>query len=396
MCYRILVVEDHPLVRASTMSVLQASGHHQVKGAKDGGEALQLLAEQPYDLVVSDLRMPGIDGVQLIERFPIEDRTSPALAIVSGDAQPILSGAYQAARARGLKVLGAYPKPFSKDAAEELLLALDRRAAVPAAKKNVVYDNPADMLINALECQDIQAWFQPKYSLSERRIVGVEALARWLHPQLGLLLPHAFMPDMQREGLYERLLWVILRQTITALKYWKSLGHEVMGSVNLHTRLLDDVTLPERLHAFVTEMGVSPGSICFELTENTTTTEACSYYSGASRLRMMQFGLSQDDFGTGYSSFYRLVATPFTEMKLDRSLVQSSVKHEAFRKALTSLIHLGKELGLNVVAEGVETHEELELLRSLGCDMIQGFLVSPAVDRDALGELLVSKDPYLL
>ncbi|MDS1138893.1 EAL domain-containing protein [Pusillimonas sp. SM2304] len=390
--YRILVVEDHPFLLASTMAALQSSGCHVVDGAKDGGEALRLLSEQPYDLVISDLHMPEMDGVQLIERFPVQRRISPALAIVSGDSIQISSGACQAAKARGLPVLGAYPKPFSKDTADALLRALDKHTAMPFAGQPLAHRSPADMLVKALENQEIQAWHQPKYCLSGQRIVGVEALARWVHPQLGLLLPQAFMPDIEREGLYERLLWAMLRQSIAAQYYWKSLGHEITVSVNLHTRLLDDLSLPGRLHKFVMDLGAKPSSICFELTENSTTTEASSYYSGASRLRMMGFGLSQDDFSTGYSSFYRLVATPFTELKVDRSMVQSSIGHDAFRTALTSLIRLGKDLGLSVVAEGVETHEELTLLRSLGCDMIQGFLISPAVDARALGELLDPKN----
>ncbi|MGE8452875.1 MAG: EAL domain-containing protein [Pseudomonadales bacterium] len=396
MSYRILVVEDHPVLRASTMAALESSGRHLVNGAKDGGEALRLLSNYPYDLVVSDLRMPDVDGVQLIERFPVQEKTNPALAIVSGDSPQILSGACQAARARGLAVLGAYPKPFSKDTAKALLLALDKRAAMSSARQPLAQRRPADMLINAFENQEIQAWYQPKYCLSEQRIVGVEALARWIHPQEGLLLPQAFMPNLQREGLHERLLWVMLRQAITAQQYWKTLGHDLPVSVNLHTRLLDDLSLPDRLHKFVTDQGSNPASICFELTENSTTTEACSYYSGASRLRMMRFGLSQDDFGTGYSSLYRLVATPFTELKIDRSIVQNSIGHDAFRTALASLIRLGKDLGLCVVAEGVETHEELALLRHLDCDVIQGFLASPAVDAHTLGKLLDPKAPPLL
>jgi len=393
MGYRILVVEDHPILLASTIAMLEASGCDFVKGAKDGSEALRLLSEQVYDLVISDLHMPNVDGVQLIESLPIEDQSRPALAIISSDSPQILSSASHAAKARGLSVLGAYQKPFLKETADALLLALEKRTLNPQPPK--LYSS-ADILLKALEDQEIQAWFQPKYCLMQQRIVGVEALSRWQHPQLGLLLPQSFLPDIHREGLHEQQLWAILKQSITAQRYWKTLGHDIPVSVNLHTKLLDDRSLPSRLHKFVTNMEASPASICFELTESTTTVEKSSYYSGAARLRMMQFGLSQDDFGTGYSSFHRLIATPFTELKIDRSMVQNSPRQEAFRIALSSLIRLAKDLGLDVVAEGVETYEELALLRSLNCDVIQGFLVSPAVDMHALGALLESKETLLL
>ncbi|MGV8400883.1 EAL domain-containing response regulator [Pseudomonas aeruginosa] len=388
MSFRILVVEDHPALLAATVAAFEAEGPHFVEGARNGEEALRRLTNEHFDLVVSDLRMPELDGIQLIERFPLRASHCPALAIVSGDSPQILAGACQAARARGLSVLGSYSKPFTRNAAAELLRILVWNRAVRAGEAPASRANPSSMIITALQKGEIHAWYQPKYSLTEERIVGVEALARWLHPELGVLLPQAFMPELIREGLSERLLWSVLRQSLEAQRYWQTLGHTITVSVNLHTRLLDDLELPDRLYEFVTNMGAGPGGVCFELTESTSTLEASRYYSGASRLRMMGFGLSQDDFGTGYSSFYRLVATPFSELKLDRSMIQNAASDPAFRKALASIVTLGKDLGLTVVAEGVETSAEMQLLQGMKCDMIQGFLISPAVDAESLGRQL--------
>jgi len=395
MSFRILVVEDHPALLAATIAAFEAEGPHVVGGATNGEEALQRLANEHFDLVVSDLHMPELDGIQLIERFPLLDRHNPALAIVSGDSPQILAGACEAARARGLSVLGTYAKPFRRDAAVELLQVLGCKGIARSGEARGLRANPSSMIISALEKGEIQAWYQPKYSLVEERIVAVEALARWLCPELGVLLPQAFMADLIRERLEERLLWSVLRQSLLAQKYWQSLGHKIAVSVNLHTRLLDDLSLPDRLYRFVTEQGAGPAGVCFELTESTSTIEASRYYSGASRLRMMGFGLAQDDFGTGYSSFYRLLATPFSELKLDRSMIQNAVSDGAFGKALASIVTLGKDLGLEVVAEGVETTDELLLLKALNCDLIQGFLISPAVDAESLGQLLSTENaPY--
>lgn len=388
MSYKILVVEDHPVLLASTMALFQSEGEHQVDGARDGAEALARLSKESFDLVVSDLRMPGVDGVQLIQRLPMQ-RHSPAVAIVSADSPQVLRGAFHAAEARGLSVLGTFPKPFSLDAAHNLMRALRRRKQPETRAAEGARENMSMMLDRGLDSGEIQAWFQPKYSLVEDRVIGVEALARWLHPELGVLLPHAFLAELDGAGLTERLLWSILGQSIAAQKRWQAAGHDISVSVNLHTRLLDDPDLPDRLCEFVWARDAKPRGICFELIENSMTSESCSYYSGASRLRMMGFGLAQDDFSSGYSSFYRLVATPFTELKLDRGIVQNAPRSEAFRKAMSSIIQLGHDLNLTVVAEGVETADEMQLLRRLGCDMVQGFLISPAVTVQGIEDLLV-------
>lgn len=246
----------------------------------------------------------------------------------------------------------------------------------------------ANELTTALATGEITVWFQPQYALAEQKINHVEALARWPHPTSGLLLPHIFMPTLHEHALLEPLLWSTLRQSITAQKYWQNLGYHISVSVNLPTQLLDDPYLPDRLHQFVTILHTDPATICFELTETTTTTTLSNYYRGSTRLRELGFQLSQDDFGTGYNSLHRLVDTPFTEIKIDKYLVRNALRQRAFHLALTHLIQLAKDLGLRVVAEGVEHTDELVLLRSLHCDAAQGFLLSAAVDKEQIVQLL--------
>ncbi|MGG4603621.1 EAL domain-containing protein [Paenalcaligenes sp. Me131] len=389
MRYRILVVEDHPLLLTDTTHTLASLGPHRVDGVSSGTEALRLLSEVTYDLVLSDLHMPDIDGLSLIEQWPTHAH-SPALALISSDTLAILSGVSQAAKARGISVLGAYTKPFTQRCAQALLRALATHQQQFTAARPPCHTHSNDLLRAALHTQAIQAWYQPKYSMAEKKIVGVEALARWEHPRLGQLPPSAFLPDIEREALHEELLYCMLQQSIAAQQYWQALGHDITVSINLHTRLLDDLTLPERLYAYVLAANAKPASITFELTEHTTTLDTGHYYSGATRLRMMGFALSQDDFGTGYSSFYRLLSTPFTELKLDHSLLHNALNHPHFRTALQSLIRLGNDLGLAVVAEGVETPQEAELVQHMGGDIIQGYVISPPIRHDAVAALLAN------
>ncbi|MNV53051.1 Oxygen sensor protein DosP [compost metagenome] len=152
--------------------------------------------------------------------------------------------------------------------------------------------------------------------------------------------------------------------------------------MNLPTHLLDDQSLPDRLYAHVMHYGGRPGAISFELTEGTTTLAISDFYAGACRLRMKGFGLAQDDSGQGYSSLFKIASTPFTEIKVDRSLISRCAAEDGARAAVESIIFLGRKLGLNVVAEGVETQEQLAILKGLRCNSVQGFLISHALTEE--------------
>jgi EAL domain-containing protein (putative c-di-GMP-specific phosphodiesterase class I) len=180
----------------------------------------------------------------------------------------------------------------------------------------------------------------------------------------------------------------MLEQTLSAQRQWREQGWDIPVSINLPTHLLDNHDLADRLRDYVTADAAEPRNIIFELMESSTTEELSNYYAGACRLRMMGFGLAQDDFGKGFSSYFNLVSTPFSELKIDRSLVHGCVENENLACALRSLVVLSQKLGLTVVAEGVETQAELALLRSIECDQAQGFLICGAVSCTDFGTLL--------
>ncbi|HCT04231.1 MAG TPA: diguanylate phosphodiesterase, partial [Pseudomonas sp.] len=151
--------------------------------------------------------------------------------------------------------------------------------------------------------------------------------------------------------------------------------------------------LADRLLEFVLLHDGIPGMICFELMECSVPQDISNFYAGACRLRIKGFGLSQDDFGKGYSSYLNLVSTPFTELKIDQALVQGCHDNEGMASALASIISLGRKLGLTVVAEGVETPQQLALLRKVDCNQVQGFLISHAVSCEQFQQLLNNDGP---
>ncbi|OZY57936.1 diguanylate phosphodiesterase [Pseudomonas lundensis] len=385
--YRVLVVEDHPFQHEYLLNVFSEVGGFQVDTVWDGDEALESLTRRDYDLLLTDLLMPVMDGVQLIQKIAALKKR-PALALMSASSRRMLISAGLAAKNLGMSVVGLISKPVELNA----VMRLKERMAIFRGNGEVdpalAIEVDPQSIVRAMDSDQIQAWFQPKKSLHDGNILSAEALVRWVHPQAGLLLPKDFLSLLIKEGLEEPLLWLMLKKTLQAQREWRRQGWDIPVSINLPTHLLDDHDLADRLRDYVIADGGEPRSIVFELMESSITEELSNYYAGACRLRMMGFGLAQDDFGKGFSSYFNLVSTPFSELKIDRSLVHGCVENENLASALRSLVELSQKLGLTVVAEGVETQAELAFLRRIGCDQAQGFLICGAVSCADFGTLL--------
>ncbi|WP_025129056.1 EAL domain-containing protein [Pseudomonas sp. PH1b] len=387
----ILIVEDQPFQYMYLQHLFNELGPYQLEVARNGAEALERLKHRHFDLVLTDLLMPGMDGVQFIQGLA-DQRARPALAIMSASSRRMLMGASLVARNLGLRVIGLISKPVNLAALRSLTAQLP--GLLSAAEKPALgVECSRETLLDALRNGQIQAWFQPKKALNNGRIVAAEALVRWMHPQHGMLLPCDFLPELTVEGLEEDLLWLILQQALDAQMRWRDNGYDIPVSINLPTHLLNSPDLADRLHDFVIQRQGVPNKICFELMECSTPEHISNFYAGACRLRIKGFGLSQDDFGKGYSSYMNLVSTPFTELKIDRGLVQGCHNNEEMTQALTSIIALGRQLGLTVVAEGVESAQELALLRKIDCTQVQGFLISHAVSSQQFQQLLAQDGP---
>ncbi len=387
--YRVLIVEDHPFQHQYLANIFLATGGFEVELVWDGASALNRLSHNRYDLLLTDLMMPQMDGVQLIQQIAQLHRP-PALALMTAASRRMLIGSAQAAKNLGLHVVGLISKPVRADEIVSLRKNLDLHIAeqVCGYGRQTRGCRSRATLIKALENEEIQAWFQPKKSLRDGGIVGAEALARWAHPIEGVLMPGDFLNDVEKAQLEIELLGSMLAQTLHAQAQWTKMGHPLPVSINLPTHLLDRGDLVDNLLRQVLASQADPRLITFELTESSTTRFSSDYYAGACRLRLMGFGLAQDDFGKGYSSYFNLVSTPFTELKIDRSLVSGCSDNEGQAAALLSITDLGRKLGLITVAEGAETQSELGVLRRIHCDLVQGFIISPAVARDDLAALL--------
>lgn len=390
--YKVLIVEDHPFQHEYLLKLFRNDGGFEVDSAWSGSSALNLLQRYEYDLMVSDLFMPEMDGVQLFQKIT-SLKKRPAIALMSVASRRLLVSAGLSAKNLGLKVVGLISKPVVPNAVIQLRSRLDALASQAQEYATISLSLERNTLVQAMGNGQIQAWFQPKKSLRNGKICSAEALVRWCHPTLGVLPPSDFLGAIAQFNLEDALVGLMLEQSLKAQAFWRSEGFDVPVSVNIPTHLLDSNDLADRLYQKVMEAGAEPQSICFELMESSTTEKISNFYAGACRLRMMGFGLAQDDFGKGYSSYFNLVSTPFSELKIDRSLVHGCLERESLALALESIVDLSHKLGLIVTAEGVETQEELEFLRRIECDLAQGFIICAAIRADDFIELLLEDSP---
>lgn len=390
--YKILIVEDQPFQREYLKNLFFDAGQNDIHTAECGQDALNSLRKKTFDLVLCDLLMPGLDGVQLIQKLAeLDIRTN--LALMSSTSKRVMNGVCLVAKMHGLPVIDQIAKPAMPDSIRRLIAKLENRPPLPVRDQLPVYDFSLEDIQQAMLNDEIQAWFQPKKSLADGSIAAAEALVRWVHPQKGILQPSQFLPALNRWQLGKELLLLMLRHTVEAQAYWEEKGYRVPVSINLPTQLLNDVELPDLLHERVRQLGGVPGNICFELSEGIMTEKLSDFYACACRLRMKGFNLAQDDFGQCYSSFYNLLCTPFTELKLDHALITDSVEDRSMTLALQCMVILGRKLGLNVVAEGVENQEQLALLRKFNCHTAQGFLISQALSPQLFADLLREDNP---
>ncbi len=240
----------------------------------------------------------------------------------------------------------------------------------------------------AIDSSEVIVHYQPQVGLGDLRVHGVEALVRWQHPTFGVLLPSAFIGTVEQTGLIGPLTRHVLQQAIAQCAAWRRAGHELSVAVNLSVRNLLDHDLPTEIERLLRAHELAPGALQVELTESMIMSDPDRALATLVRLSDLGVRISVDDFGTGYSSLQNLKRLPIDELKIDKSFVTQMLQDESNLIIVRSTVNLGHDLGLKVIAEGVEDGATLAHLSRLGCDLIQGFHISRPLPADALDEWL--------
>jgi predicted signal transduction protein with EAL and GGDEF domain len=235
--------------------------------------------------------------------------------------------------------------------------------------------------------------FQPKVDCRTDRVVGVEALVRWRHPDHGLMGPDLFIPIAEHSGLMGPLTAWVIAEALSWSDRWAERGRKLNVAVNLSARQLQDRQLPDSIAEAIRGHKASAGRLHIELTESAVMADAERALEILGRLSKMGIKLSIDDFGTGYSSLSYLRQLPVDEIKIDRSFVAEMLHSDSDVVIVRSIIDLGHNLGLTVVAEGVEEEGALAMLTKLGCDLVQGYHLSRPLPPLELIRWLEKREP---
>jgi EAL domain-containing protein (putative c-di-GMP-specific phosphodiesterase class I) len=326
--------------------------------------------------------MPKMDGMELIRHLG-ERGYRASLILASALDRSLLAAVETMTKTYGITLLGAIEKPVTRESLARMLT----RHVPPGHKQQnrgqATMSFTIDEIMAGLKNDQFEPFFQPKIEISTRRVVGAEALARWRHPQHGIVAPFAFIQMLEDNDQIDTLMWVMLKKSSLFCRNLSSAAIDATISVNLSLKSLTDVDLANRIADIVKTCGIEPRQLCLEVTESAATTDLGKALENLTRLRMKGFGLSIDDYGTGYSSMQQLTRIPFTELKIDRSFVTNAPSNAQTKVILASSLDLAKELGILAVAEGVETQADWDLLEELGCDLAQGYFIAKPMPEES-------------
>ena len=234
-------------------------------------------------------------------------------------------------------------------------------------------------LERALEKQQLYMAYQPKVSLRDGSLKRVEALVRWEDPELGTVEPSRFIPLAEQHGLIDALTQWGLRTALRQWLEWRDQGIDTSIAFNISALSLEQLDFPDLVERMCRALDVPIDRLVLELTEGATQ-PLIKLMDTLTRFRIKGIGLAIDDFGTGYSSLMQLRQLPFTEVKIDQSFIADAARSRDCRLIIQSVADLAHGLGLTATAEGVETLDQLRLVRELGCDLVQGYLISPPLE----------------
>jgi PAS domain S-box-containing protein len=381
--HRVLVVDDDPVARSQIALLLSTIGVREVLTVNGAEVALKKMSEAGggFDLLITDINMPGMDGIQFLRHLAEIDYRG-CLILSSGVEDRLLQSTVEWVGAKGLSLRGALKKPVTRDALLDLLTKRCELLVTSQANRVSSVISPNDIL-KGIRHDEFVVHFQPKVDAATLRVVGVEALARW-QSDGPLVPPDAFIVAAERHDLIGPLSEMLLTKALVGGARLADEGFPLTVAVNVSANWLSDVRLPEFVLASIHATGFKAEHLVLEITETGVMADMATALDVMTRLRLKGFKLSIDDFGTGYSSLEQLQRIPFSELKLDRSFVRGAAEKPAARAILSSTLEMAKKLKLATVAEGVETQQDLDLVRGLGCDLVQGWFVAKAMPLDEL------------
>jgi diguanylate cyclase (GGDEF)-like protein len=359
-------------------------------GHATGDLLLQEVAERLRRAVPEGVTVARLGGDEFALLDPAQDGPEPAIRMAEALREDLRRPfTYQDLELEVSATIGVAIAPRDGRDASTLLRRADvamysaknTAAGVAAYGEALDENNPRKLALvgelrTTIERGGLEVHFQPKVEIASGRVIGAEALVRWPHPSAGLVPPDEFVPIAERIGLIGPMTDFVLRTALSECRRWRQAGHDLSVAVNLSARSLLDTDLVDRIDRALANSGVSVSNLVLEITETSVMSDAEYAMQVLNRLSAMGVTLAIDDFGTGYSSLSYLKRLPVSEVKVDKSFVLNMQRDANDAVIVRSIIDLARNLGLRVVAEGVETLATWDALRDLDCDIAQGYLIS--------------------
>ncbi|MEO1662604.1 MAG: EAL domain-containing response regulator [Pseudomonadota bacterium] len=373
-----LVIDDDPLAQIVVSEALIQLGIRNTEVADDGVQGLEKLANSrsEIDLVAVDLQMPKMTGVDVVRELARVGYKG-AVIIISSEDSSLLRSVQNLAKLLGVNILGALQKPLNTDALHRLI-----------EKPNCAPDRTLHRILSRTEVIDafttgkLIPFYQPKIDLVTRKVSGFEILARHVAHGAKAPAPFQYLEAIEKFGLSIDFLNVMIERAAQDTKPWRDTVENFKLCFNLTPLAVQDSGLPDRLLKVVQNAGLDPKSITFEITENHLLECTAASLEVLSLMRLYGFSLSIDDFGTGATSIEQLRTFPFTELKIDGQFMMASEDDAFSRLTVQTSAKLAGMMGMNVVAEGVETADAIQFANESGAHEVQGFYFARAMAAD--------------
>ncbi|MEZ9979559.1 EAL domain-containing protein [Vibrio cyclitrophicus] len=367
---KILIVEDSLLQATQIQILLKRYSVDEVYTAYNGEDAIELCKQHRFDIAFCDLQLPQIDGVTLLAS-PEAQESIQTVVILSAMADAALDSTKSMCNLIGYNEVEAIPKPVDETHIQRLLSTYKRTQTAKSILPTAVTLSE-QQTIEAFEKEWFTNAYQTQHSVEQSTLIGVEVLARIMHPELGLLTPFHFMDALRQLSLMDRLFFTVLE---LALKDISSMRKPIHFAINIEQSTLK-LEIADQVASLCNKYKIEPSLLTLEITEHETILLDAHCYKNIAKLSMLGVGLSVDDFGTGYASLSQLSSLPFTELKVDRSFVNNISENKKNQILTKACINLAENLGLSCIVEGVEQQQDLEYLKTIGMTKYQGFITS--------------------
>ena len=383
---RVLVLDDDPFMLKLMTRMLNDQGFAQVTTCISGRLALEVIDRTGApDLLFCDLNLPEMDGIEFIREL-VARRFTGRVVLISGVDERVLQTAERLVAAHRIALLGHLTKPFSP---AHLAAQLARWTPTPSGEARPERKTYAAAEVAAAIAEgQLVNHYQPKVEVSTGELVSMEALVRWQHPADGLALPDQFIGTAEEHGLIDALTEQVIAAALAQVGVWRAQGGPLRVAVNVSMDNLASLAFPDLVGSLAHQAGVPPDALTLEITESRVMKDHRAPLEVLTRLRLKGFHLSIDDFGTGHSSLLQLRDLPFERLKVDRGFVHNAHADRTLRAIYDASLGVARQLGMDVVAEGVETRADWNLLYRTRCDLAQGYFIGRPMPPEQLAAWL--------